>query len=160
MNSNNFHPHSTDPIGRRNLPDDEAACLDGEQGIASRLLDLPEGFVDFAHRRVDEWLAIADEADAIAADVEHGGKVPTLYRRAHLSAVTMAMVGHPPHRDERLQLRRDGAVETALHNLVDALAAEWATHAVTTEADIDALSAIRALRSPDIVLVPESEPGS
>jgi hypothetical protein len=141
---------------------DESAILDGEQGIASRLHDLPDGFVDFAHRRITEWLAVADEADKMTADAAcpFGRKVPTLYRRAHLSATAMAMVGHPPHRDERVQLRRDNAIETALHNLVDALVDEWATHEITTAADFGALYAIRALRSPDIVLVPESEVGS
>lgn len=137
--------------------DDESAILDGPQGIASRLRELPDGFVDFAHRMVDELIGVAREADEL---VESDDRVPVLYRRACLQATAMAMFGHPPHVDAATQERRDATVERALHELVDAILASWVVRDVVAYAQLDAGAAIRALRSADIVLVDPDDVGA
>lgn len=133
--------------------DDESAILDGPQGIASRLRELPDDFADFAHEKVDELIRVAHEADAF---VESGKPFPHLYRRAGLQAMVMAGFGHTPHVDVATQVRRDTTVETALHNLVDAIIASYAVRDVVSEAQLDASAAMRALRSADVVFIDEN----
>jgi hypothetical protein len=127
---------------------DESSILDGEQGIASRLLDSTSIPVSFAHRHITEMMRVTGEADRYSWQQRyHDVEPPTLYRAAALEAFYASACGYQPHPDQRVQLRRDSIVEDALHSLVDAIADAYAVSEMTWSADDHALRAMRYLRS-------------
>lgn len=88
---------------------DEAALLDGEQGISCRLQPLPDGFADFAHRYVAEACAGARNADQHVAQLED-------------RTIPEAELRHAEHTEE------------SLHDFLDALFDSWQVSTITRKA--------------------------
>ena len=109
--TNFYNTEDTGDTGRtqHDFVGDESAILDGEQGITSRLRELPDGFAEYAHDYVVKSCASRGIARRKAAE---------------LAGVTI-------HKSEELHAEW---VEQALLDFVDALLDSWQIEDIALDA--------------------------
>lgn len=146
--SNESTHNGTDPIGRPATRPDDSAILDGPQGIAARLRDLPDGFADFAHSYVADLLHRARDRE-LYDDVER--KVGEWLRCGfdEIGIGPVEPVVRNPNRGsaaESAMMEADEHVELALHAIIDTMldAYQLQDVALDEDATLDAVDQLRA----------------